>query len=107
MDEISLIYATGAVVAIYFLAHVIAGKFDPFAPIWLFLVGYIHVYFIQALSYHEWAVSVRGNDLVQAANLRALWAIAWMLFVYQLGIGRVLASFLPRPPARWSATQVA
>ena len=48
-----------------------------------------------------------GKELVAAANFRALWALVWFLLVYQLGIGRKLASLLPRPPRRWSATQVA
>ena len=52
------------------------GKFDPFAPVWLFLVGYIQVYVIQAISYHDWAVGARGKELVAAANLRAFWALA-------------------------------
>ena len=37
-------------------------KFDPFAPVWLFLVGYVQVYIIQAVSYHEWALRVRGKN---------------------------------------------
>ena len=45
-------------------------KLDPFSPIWLFLVGYVQVYIIQALSYQEWAMRVHGHDLMAAANFR-------------------------------------
>ena len=74
MDEQSLVLATAGVILVYFLAQVARRAFDPFAPVWLFLVGYAQVYVIQALSYHEWALEVRGKDLVAAANFRALWA---------------------------------
>lgn len=107
MDELSYVIMTGTVIGVYFLAQVIGRKFDPFAPIWLFLVGYIQPYIIQAISYHDWAIGVRGKELVAAANFRALWALVWFLAVYQLGIGRKLASLLPRPPQNWSATKVA
>ena len=102
MEELDVVYATGTVVVLYLLAHVVARKFDPFAPVWLFLVGYVHVYIIQALSYHDWAVGVRGKELVAAANFRAFWALLWFLFVYHLGIGRRMAAALPRPPRGWS-----
>jgi hypothetical protein len=107
MDELYFVVATGAVIVLYFFAHVIRGKFDPFAPVWLFLVGYIQPYVVQATSYHEWAVGLRGKELVSAANFQAFWALVWFLLVYQLGIGRKLASWLPQPPRRWSAVQVA
>jgi hypothetical protein len=102
MDELYFVYATGAVIALYMVAHLMARKFDPFAPIWLFLVGFVQVYVIQALSYHEWAIGVRGKELVSAANFRAFWALGWFLLVYHLGIGRRVATVLPRPPQRWS-----
>ena len=70
----------------YFLVNVIGRKFDPFSPVWLFLVGYVQVYIIQALSYQEWALRIRGQDLVAAANFRALWALVWFLLVYHLGL---------------------
>ena len=35
----------------YFLAQVLTRRFDPFAPVWLFLVGFVQVYIIQALSF--------------------------------------------------------
>jgi len=107
MDELYYVFMTGTVIAVYFFTHVIGRKFDPFAPVWLFLVGYIQPYIIQATSYHEWAVGARGKELVVAANFRALWALVWFLAVYHLGIGRKLAWLLPLPPRRWSATQVA
>jgi hypothetical protein len=107
MEELYYVMMTGTVIGVYFLAHVIGRKFDPFAPVWLFLVGYAQPYIIQATSYHEWAVDARGKDLVAAANCRALWALVWFLAVYQFGIGRKLASLLPQPPRGWSATRVA
>jgi len=102
MEELYYVYATAGVVLLYLLVHLVTRKFDPFAPVWLFLVGFVQVYVIQALSYHEWAIDVRGKDLVAAANFRAFWALLWFLFVYHLGIGRSIAPALPRPPANWS-----
>jgi hypothetical protein len=87
MDELYYVMMTGTVIGVYFLAHVIGRKFDPFAPVWLFLVGYAQPYIIQAVSYHEWAIGARGKELVAATNFRALWALMWFLAVYQMGIG--------------------
>ncbi len=61
---------------------------------------------IQALSYHEWALGVRGTEVVAAANYRAFWALGWFLTVYFLGPARALARALPRPPSRWSSVPV-
>ena len=77
-------------------------SFDPFAPVWLFLVGYLQIYVIQAFNYHEWAVEVRGRELVAAANFRSFWALAWFLLVYQLGPTRKAARMLPRLRINWS-----
>jgi hypothetical protein len=107
MDDQAYIFATAGVILAYFLAQMLSRKFDPFAPVWLFLVGYVQVYVIQALSYREWALAIRGNDLVTAANLRAFWAILWFLGVYHLGLGRRLAPAIPRPPRGWSPGLVA
>jgi hypothetical protein len=107
MDERLIVFATAGVIVIYFLAQVLTRRFDPFAPIWLFLVGYAQVYVIQAVSYHDWAVSVRGKDLVEAASLRSLWALVWFLTVYHLGIGGRIAPVLPQPPRNWSPLAVA
>ena len=71
MDETHFVYLTGGVISLYFLYHVLTGRFDPFATVWLFLVGYVQVYVIQALSYHEWAIGIRGKEVVAAANFRA------------------------------------
>jgi hypothetical protein len=87
--------------------HLATRRFDPFAPIWLFLIGYIQVYVVQALSYQDWAAMSRGVDLVYAANFRAFWALIWFLAVYHFGGGRQLASALRRPPRGWSAGTVA
>ena len=101
MEELYYVYATGGLILLYFAVQVAARRFDPFAPVWLFLVGYSQVYVVQAITYHDWALSARGKDLVAAANFRALWAIAWFLLVYQLGIGKKAAAVLPAPPRSW------
>ncbi len=106
MDDQQYVYATAAVIGLYFCWQVARKRFDPFDPVWLFFVGYVQVYIIQALSYREWAVSVRGAELVTAANQRALWAIVWFLAVYSLGAGRIVARRLPTPPRKWSNTAV-
>jgi hypothetical protein len=107
MEELCYVYETAVVIVAYFLANVISRRFDPFAPIWLFLVGYVQIYIIQAISYHDWAVGVRGSELVASANFRALWALLWLLLVYHSGLGKKLAEFLPAPPRAWSASTVA
>ncbi len=107
MDEQFFVFATAGIILVYFLVNVIGRKFDPFAPVWLFLVGYVQVYIIQALSYHEWTLRVRGQELAAAANFRALWALVWFLTVYHLGIGSPLARVLPRPPRGWSPPLIA
>ena len=103
MEEMYYVYGTAAVVVLYFLFQVIFRKFDPFAPVWLFLVGYLQMYVIQALSFHDWAVESQSKDLVIAANYRSFWAMLWFLFVYQLVPTRFIAKALPLPPVRWSA----
>jgi len=100
-------YATAALIASVFIIQVASKRFDPFAPVWLFLVGYVHLYVIQAVALREWAVAVRGEEVVAAANLRALWALAWFLAVYYSGIGKAVAARLVRPPAAWSVPAVA
>ncbi len=106
MDEISYVYATTGVMVLYFVIQVATKRFDPFAPIWLFFVGYVQIYVIQALSYHDWAIDVRGEELVTAANFRAFWALLWFLAVYHIGAGRFVARRLPTPPRRWSTLAV-
>jgi hypothetical protein len=100
--ELYPVYATASLIVGLGLVLLVARRFDPFAPVWLFLVGYAQVYVVQAISYHEYAVRVRGVDLVASANTRALWALAWFLAVYFSGLGRVIAARLPRPPGAWS-----
>jgi len=107
MDDRYFVFAAAGIILAYFLVNVIVRKFDPFAPVWLFLVGYVQVYIIQAASYHEWALRVRGQELVAAANFRALWALVWFLTVYHLGISPRLAPVLPRPPRGWSTVLIA
>jgi hypothetical protein len=99
-------YGTLALMIAVFVAHLLSRRFDPFAPVWMFLVGYIQVYVFQAINYHEWAVRVRGVDIVMAANLRALWALAWFMIVYHCGIPKLIAARLPSPPQKWSPGMV-
>ena len=103
MNETSYVYITAAIMACTFGFHLVRRRFDPFAPIWLFFVGYTQLYVVQPLSYHDWAVNTRGAELVTEANFRATWALALFVAIYHLGPVRALASSLPRPPARWSA----
>jgi len=102
MDDQQYVFATVGVILLYFLVSIMSRRFDPFAPVWLFLVGYVQVYIIQAISYREWALDIRGKDLVTAANFRAFWALLWFLAVYHLGMGRLIAPRMPRPPRGWS-----
>ncbi|WP_422930976.1 hypothetical protein [Singulisphaera sp. PoT] len=104
--ELNYVYGTAAVMVIYFLIQLISKKFDPFAPVWLFFVGYVQVYVVQALSYHDWALGVRGPDVVLAANQRAFWALIWFLFVYHCGVGNLLSKLLPKPPTGWSSKTI-
>jgi hypothetical protein len=106
MDELTYVYGTILLIVGAFAIQVLTRKFDPFAPIWLFLVGYTQVYVIQPLSYHEWAIGARGVEVVTAANFRAFWALAWFMGVYYLGPGKLLAKVLPRAPGRWSMAPV-
>ncbi len=101
MDQI-LVYTTAAVIAGLVLSQVFRKSFDPFAPLWLFLIGYFQIYVIQAISYREYSVRVRGLDLVTQANGRVLWALLWFLLVYHCKLGRMLASKLPKAPTHWS-----
>ncbi len=101
LDELTAVYATGVVIVLYFVVQSTMGKFDPFAPVWLFLVGYLQVYVVQAVSYHDWAVSAKGKNLVESANLRALWALLWFLAAYHFSPGRLVASLFPRAPSGW------
>ncbi|MDR3634986.1 MAG: hypothetical protein P4L84_14370 [Isosphaeraceae bacterium] len=100
------VYATAAVILTVVVVGIFRKSFDPFAPHWLFLAGYLQVYVVQAISYRDYALRVRGSDLVAAANLRALWALLWFLLVYFSAVGRWLAARLPRPPKGWSTSAV-
>ncbi len=100
------VYAIGMVIGLLVLSQVFRKGFDPFEPVWLFLVGYTQVYVIQALSYREYAVRVRGPDLVAAANFRALWALVFFLLIYSSGLGAKVASKLPQPPRHWSTPAI-
>jgi hypothetical protein len=95
-----------AVSALLFGGQVLARRFDPFAPVWLFLVGFVQVYAIQATTLRDWALNVRGLEVVTAANFRALWAVLWFLAAYYSGLGNRIAPLLPAPPGAWSAAAV-
>jgi hypothetical protein len=102
MTDQLFVYGIAALMIGLFVGQVVSRRFDPFAPVWLFLVGYAQVYIVQPISYRDWALRVRGIDLVTAANGRALWALVVFLLVYHLGIARFLARLLPKPPESWS-----
>jgi len=95
-------YGTTAILIGTFVVYVASRKFDPFAPIWMFFVGYTQIYVFQAINYHEWAVRVRGTDMVMTANFRACWALIWFLVAYHSGIPKLVAARLPAPPVQWS-----
>jgi hypothetical protein len=100
-------YSVGALIAGLIFVHIIRRRFDPFAPVWLFLLGYAQVYVVQPITYRNWAISVRGVDLVTAAGFRALWALVWFLLIYYSGVGPWIARKLRRPPGGWSDGTVA
>jgi hypothetical protein len=106
MADQLLTYSTAAMILGLGILQVVRKRLDPFEPIWLFLVGYFHVYVLQALLYREWALSARGQDLVTAASGRALWALLWFLAIYYSRLGPFLARRLPRPPSNWSGLMV-
>jgi hypothetical protein len=102
MEELYFVYGTALVIVLYFIHQAVSRKFDPFAPIWLFLIGYLQVYVLQAVSFHSWAIGVRGKELVAAANFRSFWALIWFLLVYQFGPAPAAARMVPYPPRNWS-----
>lgn len=106
MTDQYLVYATAAVILGLVGTQVWRKSFDPFAPIWMFLVGYGHIYVLQAIGTRDYAVRVRGLDLVTQGNARALWALLWFLAVYHWGPARMLARRMPAAPTRWSAPVV-
>jgi hypothetical protein len=100
------IYATAAVILAVIVRGVLSKSFDPFAPLWLFLTGFAQVYVVQAITARDWAIRVRGLELVTAANARAFWALLWFLLVYHRAPARWLAASLPEPPRAWSVPVV-
>ncbi len=106
MNDVMYVQAIVAVIVGLFAWQVFTKRFDPFAPVWMFLVGYLQVYVIQATTLREWALGVRGLEIVSAANFRALWVLLWFLAVYYLVPGRAAAVYLPRPPVSWSIAAV-
>src|SRR5262245_47624512 len=106
MDDQLCVYATGGTIIALIAVQGLRGRLDPFAPVWLFLVGFVQVYVVQAISYREWALHVRGVELVTTANARAFWALLWFLLAYHCGLGRMLATRLPQPPVGWSPMAV-
>jgi hypothetical protein len=106
MNELTWVYGTASLMVATFVVRLVTKKFDPFEPIWLFFVGYMQVYVVQAISYHDWAMELRGEDLVNAANFRAFWALAVFLGIYSFGPGKLFSKFVPKPPTTWSLTPV-
>ena len=106
MNDQVYVQAMLALMVAVFAWQVVTKGFDPFAPVWMFMVGYVQVYVIQAITLREWALGVRGLDLVTAANFRAFWALAWYLVVYHACPGRPIAARLPKPPTAWSGSVV-
>lgn len=104
MSETTPVYLSAFVILglIFSVVFVFRSRFDPFAPVWMFIVGFFQIYVVQALNYHEWAVSVHGEDLVESANWRSFWALILFLAVYQFGPGKWLSGKAPRSPVHWS-----
>lgn len=102
MSDQMPVYAMAAILIGLFLFDLVRGKFDPFAPVWLFVIGFAHVYIVQAILYREFALRTRGDALVTEANTRALWALVWFLALYLSPIGGMVARFSPRAPRNWS-----
>jgi hypothetical protein len=101
MEDLYPVYGSATVIVLFFLAHLAAGKFDPFAPVWFFMLGFFQIYVVQAWTYHDWAVGSRGKDLVAGANWRSFWALLWFLAIYLVGLGKIAVPLLPRPPQGW------
>jgi hypothetical protein len=106
-DDVLYVYGIAGAIAATLACAIVRKRFDAFEPIWLFLVGYAHVYVIQAITVRDWAFVIRGVDVVTAANQRAFWALLWFLLIYYVGPGRWVGRRLPRPPRGWSVTAVA
>lgn len=106
MTDQLCVAATALVIVTLIASQVFRRSFDPFEPIWLFLTGYAQVYVIQAITSRDYALRVRGPAIIEAANLRALWALLWFVLVYYSGLGRRLARWLPAAPRAWSVPAV-
>jgi hypothetical protein len=106
MSDQEPVYYLAGLIGLVFAAGVFRKTFDPFAPIWLFLCGYLQVYVVQAITCRDYALRVRGVELVTAANYRSLWALAVFLGVYYSGLGKRIAGWLPAPPTAWSKPAV-
>ena len=102
MNDQFYVIATACVIVALVVGAIVLKRLDPFAPIWLFLAGYFQLYVVQATSYRDYSLRIRGIDLVTLANQRAFWALLWFLFVYFFGFGRLVARRLPSAPTNWS-----
>jgi hypothetical protein len=100
------VYATGAIIGLLVISQVLRRSFDPFAPVWMFLVGYFQVYVVQAISYRQWALKVHNVELVATADIRAFWALLLFLAVYFSPLGRIMARSLPATPLSWKSGAV-
>ena len=72
MDDLMYVYAIGLIPAALLAFEVVTKRFDPFAPIWLFFVGYVHLYMLEALNLRERALGVRGIEIVREASFRGV-----------------------------------
>ena len=93
---------TALVIAVLVLTQIARKDFDPFAPIWLFLAGFAQIYVVQAISYRDYGVRTRGEEIVTAGNVRALWAMLLFIAVYYSGVGKKIAARMPQAPTQWS-----
>ena len=102
-DQVPVLLTGGLIsVLIFGSLFIWKSRFDPFAPVWLFLCGIMQIYVVQALMYRDWAIGLHGEQLVESANWRAFWATCLFLAVYQFGPGKWVAAKMPRSPVHWS-----
>ena len=92
MEELYYVYGTAAVIAVYFLrpGDLAAGSTRSRRS------GCSSSVTFRSISFRRSATTIgrsasRGNELVGAANLRAFWALLWLLLVYHSNLGKKLA----------------
>ena len=108
MDEQVLVIATPGSLLVYFLSHVFTRKFDPFAPVWLFLLGYAQVYVDSGAFLSRMGSGGPGQGSGDGGELPG--TVGDRLVPGRLPVrGRPVRSrrALPRPPGNWSPTVAA